>query len=145
MADKKVKQVLKMVIQAGKAQAGPPIGSTLGPAGINLMQFVKEFNDMTASMTGAIPALITIYEDRSYSFVLKTAPVSELIKQALNLASGSGDPLRKKVGKLTYAQASEIAEKKMEDLNCYTVDQAVKMVAGTARSMGVQVEEAAVA
>jgi len=142
MADKKIKQEIKMVIQAGKAVAGPPVGSTLGPTGINLMQFVKDFNDATSSMTGAVPVIITIYDDRSFTFVLKTAPVSELIKQALKLQSGSGDPLRKKVGKLSHAQVLEIAEKKMEDLNCYTVDQAARMVEGTARSMGVQTEAA---
>lgn len=140
MADKKVKQVVKMVINAGKAQAGPPLGSTLGPMGINLMQFCKEFNDMTASMSGAIPALITVYDDRSYSFILKTPPVAELIKQALGVQSGSGDPLRKKIGKLTRAQVIDIAERKLVDLNCYSVEQAALMVEGTARSMGVQCE-----
>lgn len=139
MADKKVKQVVKMVIQAGKAQAGPPLGSTLGPLGINLMQFCKEFNDMTGSMSGAIPALITVYDDRSYSFILKTPPVAELIKQALGVQSGSGDPLRKKIGTLTKTQVTSIAEKKIVDLNCYSVEQAEKMVAGTARSMGVSI------
>ena len=101
MANKKVKAVVKIVIPATKAQAGPPVGSTLGPLGINLMQFVKDFNAQTASMTGGIPALITVYDDRSFEFVLKTPAVSELVKQAINVSSGASDQLRKKVDKLT--------------------------------------------
>lgn len=140
MADKKVKVSMKLVIQAGKANPAPPVGSALGPHGINLIQFCKEFNDKTSSLTGAVPVVVTVYEDRSFEFVIKTAAVSELIKQSLKLESGSGEPNRKKVGKLTQAQLREIAEKKMPDLNAYDVDQAMKMVAGTARSMGVTIE-----
>lgn len=141
MANKKIKAVVKLVITAGKAQAGPPVGSTLGPLGINLMQFVKDFNTQTANMTGGVPALITVYDDRSFEFILKTPAVSELIKQAIDIKSGSSDQVRKKVGKITKAQIRTIAERKMEDLNCYDVEQAMKMVLGTCRSMGVTVEE----
>ena len=141
MANKKIKAVVKLVITAGKAQAGPPVGSTLGPLGINLMQFVKDFNTQTANMTGGVPALITVYDDRSFEFILKTPAVSELIKQAIDIKSGASDQVRKKVGKITKAQIRTIAERKMEDLNCYGVEQAMKMVVGTCRSMGVTVEE----
>jgi len=139
MAEKKVKVTVKMLIQAGKANPAPPVGSTLGPHGINLMQFCKEFNDMTSTMQGAVPAVVTIFDDRSFEFVLKVAPVAELIKQALKVQSGSGDPLRKKIGTLTTAQVREIAEKKLADLNAFDVEAAMKMVEGTARSMGVTV------
>lgn len=139
MADKKVKVQLKLVIQAGKANPAPPVGSALGPQGINLMQFCKDFNDQTKNLSGAVPVVVTVFEDRSFDFVIKTAAVSELIKQALNLQGGSGTPNKKKVGTLTQAQLREIAEKKMTDLNCYDVEQAMKMVEGTARSMGVTV------
>lgn len=142
MATKKIKDVKKMVIPAGKAQMGPPLGSTLGPFGINLAQLCKEFNDATASMTGVVPAVITIYEDRSFSFVLKTPPVSELIKQSLGIKSGASDPLRNRVGTLSQSQLNEIASRKMEDLNCYDLDSAKNMVMGTCRSMGVKIEAA---
>lgn len=140
MADKKIKAQVKLVIQAGKANPAPPVGSTLGPYGLNLMQFCKDFNDKTATMNGAVPCVVTVYEDRSFEFILKTPAVSELVKQALSISSGSGDPLKKKVGTLSKAKLQEIAEKKMVDLNCYDVDSAMKMVAGTCRSMGVKVE-----
>jgi large subunit ribosomal protein L11 len=139
MAEKKVKQVTKLVIKAGKASPVPPIGSTLGPTGINLMQFCKEFNDKTATMSGNIPVIVTIYEDRTFSFVIKTPAVADLIKQTLNLEKGSGVPNKTKVGKLTKAQVYEIAAKKMPDLNCYSVEAAVKMVEGTCKSMGVSI------
>jgi large subunit ribosomal protein L11 len=139
MAEKKVKIQLKLVVQAGKANPAPPVGSALGPHGINLMQFCKEFNDQTSKTTGAVPVLVTIYDDRSFIFLVKTAAVSELIKQALKIESGSGTPNKTKVGVLTQDQLREIAEKKMSDLNCYTVDQAMKMISGTARSMGVTI------
>lgn len=141
MATKKIKQVTKMLISAGKATPAPPIGSVLGPLGINLMQFCKEFNDLTSSMTGSVPALITVFDDRTFSFVLKTAPVSELVKQTLKITSGSKDPLRNKIGKLTKEQLRSIAEKKMEDLNCFSIEQAEKMVIGTCKSMGVGIEK----
>jgi large subunit ribosomal protein L11 len=140
MSDKKIKAQVKLVIQAGQAKAVPPVGSTLGPYGINLMQFCKDFNDKTATMTGGVPCIVTVYEDRSFEFILKTAAVSELVKQAIGLSSGSGDPLRKKVGTITKTQIEEIAKKKMEDLNCYDVEAASLMVMGTCRSMGVTVQ-----
>lgn len=139
MADKKVKVQLKLVIQAAKANPAPPVGSALGPHGINLMQFCKDFNDQTKTLSGAVPVVVTVFEDRSFDFVIKTAAVSELIKQALKIEGGSGTPNKKKVGTLSQTQLREIAEKKMTDLNCYDVEQAMKMVEGTARSMGVNV------
>jgi large subunit ribosomal protein L11 len=139
MADKAIKAQVKLVIQAGKAQPAPPVGSTLGPYGLNLMQFCKEFNEKTGSMQGGVPTVVTVYEDRSYDFILKTAAVSELVKQAIGIKSGAGDPLRKKVGSITKAQIQAIAEKKMVDLNCYDVAAASKMIEGTCRSMGVTV------
>jgi large subunit ribosomal protein L11 len=142
MADKKIKASVKLVIQAGQAKAVPPVGSTLGPYGINLMQFCKDFNDKTATMTGGVPCVVTIFDDRTFEFILKTPAVSELVKQAIGVPSGSGDPLRKKIGKLSFEQCKKIAEMKMVDLNCYDVEKAMKMVEGTCRSMGVQVETA---
>ena len=142
MAEKKIKSQIKMVVQAGKANPAPPIGSTLGPTGINLMQFCKEFNDRTSTMVGVVPVVVTIFEDRTFEFLLKTPPASELIKQALGLKSGSSDTLRKKIGKITKAKINEIAEKKMVDLNAYTIESAAKMVEGTCKSMGVQIVEA---
>jgi large subunit ribosomal protein L11 len=139
MADKKVKQVIKLVIKAGAASPVPPVGSTLGPTGINLMQFCKEFNDKTSTMSGNVPAVVTIYEDRSYDFVIKTPAVADLVKQAINLQKGSGQPNRSKVGQLTTDQLMGIAEKKMVDLNCYDVDSAAHMVRGTCKSMGVTI------
>jgi large subunit ribosomal protein L11 len=140
MAAKKVKIVIKLVIKAGAANPAPPVGSALGPQGINLMQFCKDFNAQTAGMQGSIPCVVTVYEDRSFEFVLKTPAVSELIKQELKIQSGSKDPLKVKVGKLSKAQVQALAEKKMVDLNAYDIDQAMKMVEGTARSMGVRIE-----
>jgi large subunit ribosomal protein L11 len=139
MADKAIKAQVKLVIQAGQAKPQPPVGSTLGPYGLNLMQFCKEFNDKTASMQGGVPTVVTVFEDRSYEFILKTAAVSELVKQAIGIKVGAGDPLRKKVGNITKAQIQAIAEKKMVDLNCYDVAAASKMIEGTCRSMGVTV------
>ncbi len=139
MADKPIKAEVKLVIGAGQAKPVPPVGSTLGPYGLNLMQFCKEFNDKTAGMAGSVPCVVTVYEDRSFDFILKTPAVSELVKQALKIDKGASDPLRDKAGEITKAQVSEIAEKKMPDLNCYTVEQASKMVEGTCRSMGVKV------
>ena len=141
-AKKKIKAVVKIQIPAGKATAGPPIGSSLGPHGINIPAFVKEFNDKTAQQAGLIiPVVMTIYQDRSFSFILKTPPVAVLIKKALNIESGSGKPNREKVGKLTQAQVKEIAELKMKDLNAASIESAMSMVKGTARSMGITVEE----
>ena len=126
---------------AGKATPAPPVGTALGPQGINIAEFCKQFNDMTREMDGVIPAVITIYEDRSFSFILKTSPVSALLKKAAGLEKGSKDPLRIKVGKVTKAQVEEIAKKKMEDLNTEDLAAAMKIVEGTARNMGVVVEK----
>jgi len=135
---KKIKAQIKLVVQAGKANPAPPIGSTLGPQGINLMQFCKDFNAQTATMMGAVPVVVTIYEDRTFEFILKTPPVSELIKQAAGIQTGSKDA-RTKVATLTKAQVIEIAKKKMVDLNCYSVEKACQMIIGTGKSMGVRV------
>ena len=138
---KKVKIIIKLQLVAGKATPAPPVGTALGPQGINIAEFCKQFNDMTREMDGVIPAVITIYEDRSFSFILKTSPVSALLKKAAGLEKGSKDPLRIKVGKVTKAQVEEIAKKKMEDLNTEDLAAAMKIVEGTARNMGVAVEK----
>jgi large subunit ribosomal protein L11 len=137
---KKIKAIIKLVIKAGQANPAPPVGSALGPQGVNLMQFCKDFNAQTATLSGSIPVVVTVFEDRTFEFILKTPAVSELIKQELKIQSGSKDPTRIKVGTITQAQLKSIAEKKMVDLNCYDTDKAMQMVAGTARSMGVKVE-----
>lgn len=140
MADKKVKAIVKLQLPAAKATPGPPVGSTLGPHGINLPGFTKEFNDKTADKAGlVIPVVVTIYEDRSFTFVLKTPPAAVLIKKALGLEKGSAVPNKTKVGKITKAQIKEIAETKMADLNAASVESAMSMIAGAARSMGVEV------
>jgi len=138
---KAIKTSVKLQIQAGKATPAPPVGSTLGPHGINIPQFVKGFNDATADKAGLIiPVVVTIYTDRSFDFVLKTPPTAVLIKQELGLQSGSKKPNTDKVGKITKAQVRKIAEMKMVDLNAASVEAAMLMVQGTARSMGVVVE-----
>ncbi len=138
---KKVLKKLKLVIPAGKATPAPPVGPALGQAGINIGDFVKKFNDATAQMQGdIIPVEISVYEDRSYDFVLKTPPASALVKKALKIESGSGENLKKKVGSLTKAQIREIAEKKMPDLNAASIEAAMKIIEGTCRSMGVEVK-----
>ena len=142
MAVRKINAIVKLQLPAGKATPGPPVGSSLGPHGINIAAFTKEFNDKTASQAGLIiPVVITIYQDRSFDFVLKTPPAAVLIKKALGIESGSGKPNRTKVGKITMAQIREIAETKMPDLNASSVEQAMSMVIGTCKSMGVVVEE----
>ncbi len=142
MAKKEITAVVKLQLPAGKATSGPPVGSTLGPHGINIGGFVKEFNEKTASQEGlVIPAVITIYKDRSFDFVLKTPPVAVLIKKELGLASASPKPNTQKVGKLTKAQVQKIAELKMPDLNAVTLEAAMSMVKGSARSMGIEVED----
>ena len=139
---KKVTAVVKLQLPAGKATPGPPVGSTLGPHGINIPGFTKEFNAKTADQAGLIiPVVITIYQDRSFTFILKTPPVPVLIKKACKIESGSARPNRDKVAKLTAAQVEEIAKLKMPDLNTTSLDSAKSMVKGTARSMGVTVEE----
>ncbi len=140
MSGKKVKTQVKMLIKAGSANPAPPVGSTLGPHGINLVQFCKDFNDKTSTDKGMIPILITIYEDRSYDFIIKTPPVAELIKQSLNITKGANNQVKDSVGTLTYAKVVEIAQKKMVDLNSFSVDSAINQVIGTCRSMGVKVE-----
>lgn len=139
---KKITAVVKLQLPAGKATPGPPVGSTLGPHGMNIPGFTKEFNAKTAQQDGLIiPVVITIYQDRSFTFVLKTPPAPVLIKKALGLDTASATPNKVKVGKLTKAQVEEIAKTKMPDLNCNTLESAVSMIKGTARSMGVTVEE----
>jgi large subunit ribosomal protein L11 len=141
MADsgKKIKVQLKLVIKAGAANPSPPVGSALGPHGINLMQFCKEFNEQTATSTGMIPVVVTVYEDRTFEFVIKTAAVAELVKQTLGITSGSNDPLRKKVATITIQQVKEIAEKKIPDLNSYDLKSSMNQVIGTCRSMGIEI------
>ena len=139
---KKVSSIVKIQIPAGKATPAPPIGSVLGPKGINIAGFVKEFNDKTASQAGfIIPCVITIYEDRSFTFVLKTPPAPVLIRKEAGIEKGSGKPNKDKVAKLTKSQVRKIAEIKMPDLNASSIESAMSMVAGTARSMGVEVVE----
>ena len=140
---KKVKALVKLAIQAGKATPAPPVGPALGQAGVNIMDFCKAFNAKTSSkdLDGLIvPVVITVYQDRTYSFVTKTPPAAVLLKKAANLAKGSGEPNRTKVGVVTRKQVEEIARQKMPDLNCHDVEAAVRSVEGTARSMGVRVE-----
>ncbi|MBO5773831.1 MAG: 50S ribosomal protein L11 [Clostridia bacterium] len=139
---KKIVTTAKLQLPAGKATPGPPVGSTLGPHGINIAGFVKDFNDKTRDKEGLIiPVIITIYADRSFTFVLKTPPAPVLIKKACNIASGSAKPNRDKVAKITKAQVEEIAKMKMPDLNAASIEAACSMIAGTARSMGVVVED----
>ena len=138
---KKVKAILKLNLPAGSANPAPPIGPALGQHGVNIMEFVTQYNAKTADMRGqVIPALVTIYEDRTFTFVLKMAPTSELIKQTLKLKLGSGEPNKKKVGELTLDQVTEIAQKKMADTNTTSLESAINMVKGTARSMGITIK-----
>ena len=140
MAKKRVTAVVRIQIKAGKATPAPPVGTALGPHGVQIMEFCKQYNAATESQAGTVvPVEITVFEDRSFTFVLKTPPAAVLIKQALNLEKGSGEPNRNKVGTITQAQLREIAETKLNDLNAHDVDQAAKIIAGTARSMGVEV------
>ena len=138
---KKIASVIKLQIQAGQATPAPPVGPALGAAGVNMLEFVKAYNDRTADMRGNIvPVEITVYEDRSFTFITKTPPAAELIKKAAGLQKGSAVPHTDKVGKITQAQVREIAETKMPDLNANDIEAAAKIVAGTARSMGITVE-----
>ncbi len=142
MAEKEIGSVVKLQIPAGKATPAPPVGPALGAAGVNIMDFVKQFNDRTASMGNTvIPVVITVYKDKSFEFITKEPPMAVLIKQAAKIEKGSGKPNRDKVAKLTKAQVEEIAKKKMPDLNAASLEAAMSMVAGTARSMGVTVED----
>ena len=141
MAAKKIKAILKLNLSAGAANPAPPTGPALGQHGVNIMEFVKQYNDKTQEMRGqVIPALVTIYEDRTFTFVLKTPPASDLIKQTINLKLGSKEPHKVKVGKISLAQIEEIAKKKMADMNTTNLQSAINMVIGTARSMGVEVK-----
>jgi large subunit ribosomal protein L11 len=138
---KKVKTVIKLQIQAGKATPAPPVGPALGQHGLNIMAFCKEYNERTASQEGfIIPAEITVYEDRSFNFVTKMPPVSDLLRRALGIEKGSGDTGSEKVGKISKDAVYEIARNKMKDLNTTDVEKAASIVAGTARSMGVEIE-----
>ena len=143
MAKKKVTAVIKLQCPAQKATPAPPIGPALGPHGVSAPQFVQQFNDKTKGYEPGLilPVLITVYADKSFSFILKTPPAAVLIKKALGLQSGSGTPNKTKVGKLTQAQLTEIATTKLPDLNAFDIEAAKKIVAGTARSMGVEVEK----
>lgn len=142
MATKKVTAVIKLQCPAGAATPAPPIGPALGPHGVSAPVFVQQFNDRTKTMEKGltIPVIITVYQDRSFTFELKTPPAAVLIKKTLGLSKGAGNPLRDKVGKLTQAQLTDIATKKMPDINANDIEAAKKIIAGTARSMGVEVE-----
>jgi large subunit ribosomal protein L11 len=138
---KKIVANIKLQVAAGKATPAPPVGSALGPHGLNIMDFCKAFNAKTAKQEGLIiPVVVTVYSDRTYSFVTKTPPAAVLLKKAANIAKGSGEPNKTKVGKVTMKDVREIAQLKMPDLNASDIDAAVKIVLGTARSMGVEVE-----
>ena len=138
---KKVKSIVNIQLPAAKATPGPPVGSSLGPHGINIGAFVKEFNDRTANQVGfTIPCVITIYEDRSFTFVLKQPPAADLLRKEAGIEKGSDKPLKNKVGKITVDQLKKIAEAKMPDLNAASLEAAMSMIAGSARSMGIVVE-----
>ena len=140
MAEKEIGNVIKLQIPAGKASPAPPVGPALGASGVNIMQFVKEFNDRTANLNGMIvPVVITVYKDKSFEFITKEPPMAVLIKKAAKIEKASGKPNKDKVAKLTKAQVEEIAKQKMPDLNAASLEAAMSMVAGTARAMGVVV------
>lgn len=139
---KPIKTIIKLQIKAGQANPAPPIGPALGQHGLNIQDFCLKFNEATKEMGGdIIPAEVTVYEDRTFDFKLKTPPASDLLKKAANVEKGSGEPNKKKIGKVTKQQIKEIAEKKMVDLNAYNPEQAEKIIAGTARSMGIEVKK----
>jgi large subunit ribosomal protein L11 len=138
---KKIKTILKLQLPAGGANPAPPVGTALGPQGINIQDFCKQFNEATKDMKGDIvPAEITIFEDRTFSFILKTPPASALLKQAAGIEKGAADPLKMKVGKVTMAQVRAIAERKLPDLNTDNLEAAEKIIMGTAKNMGITVE-----
>ena len=142
MARKKVMAVVKLQVPAGKATPAPPVGPALGQHGVNIMAFVKEYNERTAAQAGLIvPVEITVYEDRSFSFVCKTPPASVLLKKAANIEKASGEPNREKVARVSLSKIREIAQSKMQDLNANSIEAAIRMVEGTARSMGIEVVE----
>lgn len=136
---KAIKTIIKLQLPAGKATPAPPVGTALGQHGVNIGEFVSKFNAATAQMgSDIVPAEITIYQDRTFDFKLKTPPASDLLKKAAKVEKGSGNPLKEKIGKITKAQLKEIAERKMEDLNANDVDAAMKIIAGTAKNMGIE-------
>jgi len=139
---KKLEKVVKLQVPAGAANPAPPVGPALGQAGVNIMEFCKAFNARTQEMEKGmpLPVVISVYQDRSFDFVIKTPPASVLLKKAAKIDKGSAEPNKKKVGKVTRAQIKEIAETKMPDLNCYDIEAAMRIVEGTARSMGLEVE-----
>jgi len=138
---KKIKTIVKIQAQAGKATPAPPVGTALGPHGIALMEFVTQFNEQTRQMGDTIvPAEVTIYEDRTFTFIIKTPPAANQLMKAAKIEKGSANPKKEKVGKVTKAQIKEIAESKMKDLNARTPEEAEKIIAGTARSMGIEIE-----
>jgi large subunit ribosomal protein L11 len=141
---KKITGLIKLHIPAGKATPAPPVGPALGQHGVNIMDFCKAFNARTSKIEGGtiIPVVVTVYQDRSYTFITKTPPASELIKKLAGIAKGSGTPNKEKVGKLTEKSLEEIARQKMPDLNCHDIEAAKQIVRGTARSMGVEIESA---
>ncbi len=142
MAAKKIKTLVKLNLPAGAATPAPPVGTALGQHGVNIMEFVTKYNEATKDMRGQIvPALLTIYEDRTFSFVTKLAPTSELIKQTLNLKKGAANVKKEVAGTLTSAQVKDIAEKKLADMNTTNLDSAIKSVMGTARSMGIKIKD----
>ena len=142
MAEKDIQAIVKLQVPAGAASPAPPVGTALGPHGINIMEFVQAFNAQTADQAGMIiPVEMTIFTDRTFKFITKTPPAPVLIKKAINLAKGSGEPNKNKVGSIKRSQLEEIAKTKMEDLNAASLEAAVSMIAGTARSMGVTVED----
>jgi large subunit ribosomal protein L11 len=139
---KKVKAVVKIQIQGGKANPAPPVGTALGPHGINLMQFCKEYNAKTSNQVGqVVPVEVTVFQDSSFTFILKTPPAADLLKKAAGIKSGSAEPNRDKVGTVTKDQLREIAEIKMKDLNAHDMDNAIRIIAGTAESMGITVTD----
>src|ERR671936_1228428 len=140
MAKKKVKAVVKIQLEAGKATPAPPVGTALGPHGVNIMEFCKTYNERTASMAGqVVPVELTIFEDRSFTFVTKTPPAAALLKKAAGIEKVSARPNKDKVGKVSQQQVREIAQLKLKDLNAFEVDSAVRMIEGTARSLGIEV------
>ena len=142
MAEKEIGSVIKLQIPAGKASPAPPVGPALGASGVNIMDFVKQFNDKTAQMGNTIiPVVITVYKDKSFEFITKEPPMAVLIRKSAKIEKGSGKPNKEKVAKITKAQVEEIAKQKMPDLNAASLEAAMSMVAGTARSMGIVVEE----
>ena len=139
MGKKKIKTVIRLQIPAGKATPAPPVGTALGPHGLNIMEFCKAYNERTANQSGVIPVQITVYEDRTFTFITKTPPASEMLKKAAGVEKGSGNPNRDKVGSLSRQQVREIAEVKQADLNAHDLEHATRIIEGTARSMGLNV------